>query len=51
MVDKYFEANGEKAEGLNSDSIWNFHVWTEAYMARPDLPPGRGGWQVGMSWA
>ena len=28
------------------DSIWNFHVWNEVYMARPDLPAGYGGWQV-----
>lgn len=24
----------------------NFHVWNECWMARPDLPPGMGGWQV-----
>ena len=24
----------------------NFHVWNESYMARPDLPPGYGGWQA-----
>ena len=29
------------------DSIFrNFHVWNESYMARPDLPPGYGGWQA-----
>ncbi|MEQ2186142.1 hypothetical protein GOODEAATRI_025611 [Goodea atripinnis] len=31
---------------LNTDSIWNFHVWTDCWMARPDLPPGNGGWQA-----
>merc|ERR1719334_2255987 len=30
----------------NHDSIWNFHVWNEAWMARPDLPHGFGGWQA-----
>ena len=30
----------------NKDSIWNFHVWNEVFMARPDLPTGYGGWQV-----
>jgi len=24
----------------------NFHVWNEAYIGRPDLPAGFGGWQV-----
>ena len=24
----------------------NFHVWNEAWMARPDLPKGYGGWQA-----
>ena len=31
----------------NKDSIWNFHVWNEAWMSRDDLPdPSYGGWQV-----
>lgn len=24
----------------------NFHVWNEAWMTRPDLPSGFGGWQA-----
>ena len=31
------------------DSIFptrNYHVWTEAWMSRPDLGPGYGGWQA-----
>ncbi|KAK7915679.1 hypothetical protein WMY93_011440 [Mugilogobius chulae] len=28
------------------DSVWNFHVWVEGWMRRPDLPPGFDGWQV-----
>ena len=31
--------------GDNHDSIWNFHVWNDVWMARPDLPKGYGGWQ------
>ncbi|KAK3599211.1 hypothetical protein CHS0354_012819 [Potamilus streckersoni] len=31
---------------LNSDSVWNFHVWNEAWMQRPDLKDGYDGWQV-----
>jgi hypothetical protein len=28
------------------DSIWNYHVWNDVWMARPDLPKGYGGWQA-----
>lgn len=45
-VDKFFDASGETISDVNSDSIWNFHVWTDVWMSRPDLPPGYGGWQV-----
>ena len=50
-VDKFFTKTGKKIEkekreyGIH-DSIWNFHVWNEVYMARPDLPRGYGGWQA-----
>lgn len=27
-------------------SFRNFHVWNECWMARKDIPPGYGGWQV-----
>ncbi|XP_066558216.1 protein-glutamine gamma-glutamyltransferase 5 [Amia ocellicauda] len=30
----------------SSDSIWNFHVWVEAWMRRSDLSGDYGGWQV-----
>ncbi|XP_060083907.1 protein-glutamine gamma-glutamyltransferase Z-like [Ylistrum balloti] len=33
-------------EGNSTDSVWNFHVWNEVWMARDDLPPGNDGWQV-----
>ena len=26
--------------------MWNFHVWNECWMARPDLQAGYGGWQA-----
>uniref|UniRef100_A0A8C8GUM4 Protein-glutamine gamma-glutamyltransferase K n=1 Tax=Oncorhynchus tshawytscha TaxID=74940 RepID=A0A8C8GUM4_ONCTS len=45
-TDVYFDEKLESIDHLNSDSIWNFHVWTDCWMARPDLPPGYGGWQV-----
>ncbi|CAH0603030.1 unnamed protein product [Chrysodeixis includens] len=28
------------------DSVWNFHVWNEVWMDRPDLGAEHGGWQV-----
>lgn len=44
-VDKYFNANDEELNydpnnEMGEDSIWNYHVWNDVYMARPDLPPG-----------
>ncbi|KAM6921534.1 protein-glutamine gamma-glutamyltransferase K-like [Xenentodon cancila] len=45
-TDVYLDENLEPIEYLNQDSIWNFHVWNDCWMARPDLPPGNGGWQA-----
>jgi transglutaminase 1 len=49
-VDKYFDRNGEEIEGGPEgdcfDYCWNFHVWNEVWMTRPDLPSGYGGWQI-----
>uniref|UniRef100_A0AAY4AVC8 Protein-glutamine gamma-glutamyltransferase K n=1 Tax=Denticeps clupeoides TaxID=299321 RepID=A0AAY4AVC8_9TELE len=45
-TDVYFDENMEPIHHLNSDSVWNFHVWNDCWMARPDLPPGMGGWQA-----
>ena len=49
-VDKFFTAEGDEIEGGpdgdSHDSIWNFHVWNDVWMARPDLPSGFGGWQA-----
>ncbi|XP_077160061.1 protein-glutamine gamma-glutamyltransferase 4 isoform X2 [Paroedura picta] len=45
-VDIYLNERGEKVEDLTSDSIWNFHVWNETWMKRPDLPKGFDGWQA-----
>jgi len=30
----------------NDDSVWNFHVWNDVWMAREGLPEGFGGWQA-----
>ncbi|XP_059154439.1 hemocyte protein-glutamine gamma-glutamyltransferase-like [Physella acuta] len=45
-VDVHFTADGQRDKNSNKDSIWNFHVWNEVWMSRPDLPSGYGGWQV-----
>ncbi|XP_048872640.1 coagulation factor XIII A chain-like [Brienomyrus brachyistius] len=42
----YVNQNGETDKVRTTDSIWNFHCWNEAYMTRPDLPVGFGGWQA-----
>ncbi|NXE45524.1 TGM4 glutamyltransferase, partial [Casuarius casuarius] len=44
-VDIYLNENGEKLN-LSRDSIWNFHVWNDVWMKRPDLPAGFDGWQT-----
>uniref|UniRef100_A0A8C7UA77 Protein-glutamine gamma-glutamyltransferase K n=1 Tax=Oncorhynchus mykiss TaxID=8022 RepID=A0A8C7UA77_ONCMY len=45
-TDMYFDEKMEPFDELNTDSVWNFHVWNDCWMARPDLPPGNGGWQA-----
>ncbi|KAG8446601.1 hypothetical protein GDO86_014157 [Hymenochirus boettgeri] len=46
LIDEYYDPTGKKLNKESLDSIWNFHVWCESWMARRDLPPGYGGWQV-----
>ena len=61
-IDRFFDEDGEELtaekmwnSGLGTperemvtlrDSIWNFHVWNDVWMSRPDLPRGYGGWQA-----
>nr|CAI5827749.1 unnamed protein product [Callosobruchus analis] len=45
-VDYFADASGAMVEELNSDSIWTYHVWTEAWMERLDLGAYYGGWQA-----
>ncbi|XP_036740417.2 protein-glutamine gamma-glutamyltransferase K isoform X1 [Manis pentadactyla] len=45
-MDIYFDENMKPLEHLNRDSVWNFHVWNDCWMKRPDLPSGFDGWQV-----
>ncbi|KAH1024363.1 hypothetical protein HUJ05_003856 [Dendroctonus ponderosae] len=43
-VDYYIDEKGSIIE--SSDSIWNFHVWNEVWMTRPDLGREYSGWQA-----
>uniref|UniRef100_A0A8C4ZJB8 Protein-glutamine gamma-glutamyltransferase 2 n=1 Tax=Gadus morhua TaxID=8049 RepID=A0A8C4ZJB8_GADMO len=45
LIEKMYDEDGERLE--DPDSVWNFHVWVESWMARPDLEQaGFDGWQV-----
>ncbi|XP_076581081.1 protein-glutamine gamma-glutamyltransferase 2-like [Chaetodon auriga] len=46
-IDEYYDDFGMRASE-SPDSIWNFHVWVEGWMKRPDLKKGDSydGWQV-----
>ncbi|KAF8788081.1 Annulin like protein [Argiope bruennichi] len=46
-IDYFYDEEGEPLDKLNIDSVWNFHVWNEVWMERPDLEPGGySGWQA-----
>ncbi|XP_061680495.1 protein-glutamine gamma-glutamyltransferase K-like [Syngnathoides biaculeatus] len=45
-TDVYLDEDLQPLAHLNADSVWNFHVWNDCWMARHDLPPGMGGWQA-----
>ena len=50
-IDRYYTADMEMMDydptnPDGDDSIWNYHVWNDVWMARPDLPKGYGGWQA-----
>uniref|UniRef100_A0A8C5EC85 protein-glutamine gamma-glutamyltransferase n=1 Tax=Gouania willdenowi TaxID=441366 RepID=A0A8C5EC85_GOUWI len=44
-ITEFYTSRGEKL-GVSKDSIWNFHVWVECWMRRPDLGTEFDGWQV-----
>lgn len=46
-VDSYADENGVSLDEANKDSSWNFHLWNEAWMKRPDLGTNEfDGWQA-----
>jgi len=45
-IDKFFYEDGSSPwTTISGDSIWNFHVWNDCWMKRPDLGAGYDGWQ------
>ncbi|XP_051829616.1 protein-glutamine gamma-glutamyltransferase 5, partial [Antechinus flavipes] len=46
IIDAYYDHTGRILENKKKDTVWNFHVWNECWMARKDLPPEYGGWQL-----
>ncbi|KFW92637.1 Coagulation factor XIII A chain [Phalacrocorax carbo] len=46
QLDFFLDDEGKIDTKLTKDSVWNYHCWNEAWMTRPDLPVGFGGWQV-----
>ncbi|KAJ3587142.1 hypothetical protein NHX12_013532 [Muraenolepis orangiensis] len=45
LIEKMYDEDGERIS--DADSVWNFHVWVESWMARPDLEPADfDGWQA-----
>ncbi|XP_062835319.1 protein-glutamine gamma-glutamyltransferase E isoform X2 [Anolis carolinensis] len=45
-VDKYYSPDGSYLEYRTNDSVWNFHVWNEAWFTRSDLGAKYNGWQI-----
>lgn len=46
-IDKFFDYDNQPLEFLNTDRIWDYHIWNEVWIARPDLEEnGMKGWQV-----
>jgi len=45
-VDKYFKSDGSEDQDKTQDSIWNFHVWNDVWLARRDLGDQYRGWQA-----
>ncbi|XP_043987829.1 protein-glutamine gamma-glutamyltransferase 2-like isoform X2 [Gambusia affinis] len=44
VIERLYDENGDRISG--DDSIWNFHVWVDSWMTRPDLGSKFDGWQT-----
>lgn len=38
-IDSFYTNTWTKVGGITSDSVWNFHVWSEAFFVRKDIGP------------
>ena len=47
-IDGFQDESGKRVE--SADFVWNYHVWCEMWLNRPDLPEGYGGWQCSDSY-
>ncbi|XP_052398274.1 coagulation factor XIII A chain-like [Carassius gibelio] len=45
-TDIVLNKDGNWDQSRTKDSIWNFHIWNEVYMKRPDLLEKFSGWQA-----
>lgn len=43
VIENLYDEDGER---ISDDSVWNFHVWVESWMTRPDLDQEFDGWQT-----
>ncbi|XP_037629374.1 protein-glutamine gamma-glutamyltransferase 2-like [Sebastes umbrosus] len=44
IIENLYDEDGERMS--HGDSIWNFHVWVDSWMNRPDLGSEFDGWQT-----
>ncbi|KAK5599963.1 hypothetical protein CRENBAI_012992 [Crenichthys baileyi] len=44
VIKRLYDENGDRIS--RDDSIWNFHVWVDSWMTRPDLGSEFDGWQT-----
>ncbi|XP_039459984.1 protein-glutamine gamma-glutamyltransferase 2-like isoform X2 [Oreochromis aureus] len=44
VIENLYDEDGKRISG--GDSIWNFHVWVDSWMTRPDLGQKFDGWQT-----
>ncbi|XP_039763506.1 annulin-like isoform X1 [Pararge aegeria] len=45
-IDIIKDEKGNTLEEFTRDSVWNYHVWNEVWMDRPDLGADYSGWQA-----
>lgn len=44
VIENLYDEDGKRISG--GDSVWNFHVWVDSWMTRPDLGQEFDGWQA-----